>query len=290
VTIAARSLFALTLAALLAVRPASADQPVPPLRSPVTDLVGLLTTAQAASLEAKLRAFEARKGAQIAVLIVATTAPETIEQYARRILDNWKLGRKGIDDGALLVVAVDDHRLRIETQYGLEGVLPDVICSRIIRETIRPQFKSQDYYGGINAGIDRMLGVIDGEPLPAPAPEWQGAGWESALPILLIVALATGAALRAIFGRFFGSLASGAATGIVAWLIAGLIPVAVGAALIAFVLALFRGSGPGRWMTGRGGGFGGWGGGWSGGSGWGGGGGWSGGGGGGGGGGASGGW
>jgi len=276
---------ALALIALAGVRLAAADQPIPPLRSPVTDTIGLLTTEQASALETKLRAFETRKGAQVAVLIVGTTAPEAIEQYARRVLDSWKLGRKGIDDGALLLVALDDHRVRIETQYGLEGVLPDVIASRIIRETITPRFKAQDYYGGINDGIDRMLGVIDGEPLPPPAPDWQGPGWESSLPILLIVALATGAALRAIFGRFFGSLASGAATGVVAWFIAGLMPVALGAALIAFVLALIGSTGPGRWVNGA------LGGGWGGGGGWsGGGGGWSGGGGGGGGGGASGSW
>jgi uncharacterized protein len=280
------------LIALAGVLPARADQPVPALRSPVTDTVGLLTTEQSSALEAKLRAYEARKGAQIALLIVKTTEPETIEQYARRVLDVWKLGRKGIDDGALLVVAVDDHALRIETQYGLEGILPDVIASRIIRETIVPQFKAGNYYNGINAGLDRMLSVIDGEPLPAPEPAWQKPGWDSALPVLLIVAFVAATILRAIFGRAMGSVLAGAGTGFVAWLIARFIPIAIGAGVIAFFISLLGMSSPGRWTSGRGGGWGGWtggGGGWSGG-GWGGGGGWSGGGGMGGGGGASGRW
>jgi uncharacterized protein len=276
-----RILFALF--ALAGVLSARADQPVPALTSPVTDVAGLLTAEQSSALEAKLRAFEARKGAQVALLIVKTTEPETIEQYARRVLDVWKLGRKGIDDGALLLVAVDDHGLRIETQYGLEGVLPDAIASRIIRETIVPQFKAQNYYDGINAGLDRMLSVIDGEPLPEPEPAWQKPGWESSLPILFFVAIFSGALLRQIFGRTVGSIGSGALTGTVAWFIARFFPVALGVGVLAFFLALLGATGPGRWMSG---GRGGLGGGWSGG----GGGGWSGGGGGGGGGGASGGW
>jgi uncharacterized protein len=276
--------------ALAAVLPARADQPVPPLRSPVTDTVGLLTSEQSSALEAKLRAYEARKGAQIALLIVKTTEPETIEQYARRVLDAWKLGRKGIDDGALLVVAVDDHALRIETQYGLEGVLPDVIASRIIRETIVPQLKAGNYYNGINAGLDRMLSVIDGEPLPAPEPAWQKPGWDSSLPVFLIIAFVAATVLRAIFGRVMGSVLAGAGTGFVAWLIARFIPIAIGAGLIAFFISLLGISGPGRWMSGRGGGWSGGGGSWGGGGWSGGGGGWSGGGGMGGGGGASGRW
>jgi uncharacterized protein len=289
-----------TLAALLVLTcagfsPAYADQPVPELRSPVTDVTGTLTQQQSAALEAKLRAFEARKGAQVAVLLVRTTDPESIEQYARRVLDVWKLGRKGIDDGALLLVAVDDHAVRIETQYGLEGVLPDAIASRIIRETIVPQFKAGNLYNGIDAGIDRMLGVIDGEPLPPPQPAWRGSGWDQWLPLLFMVAVIVPSVLRRMLGRGFGSAASASLAGIVAWFIAHFLPVAIGVGVVAFFVALFGGIGPGRWTGGGRGGFGGggWGGGgWSSGGGGfgGGGGGWSGGGGGGGGGGASGRW
>ena len=290
--IASRIVLALLLSASAVIAPAWADQPVPELRSPVTDLTGTLTQQQSAALEAKLRAFETRKGAQVAVLIVRTTEPESIEQFARRVLDVWKLGRKGVDDGALLLVAVDDHAVRIETQYGLEGVLPDAIASRIIRETIVPQFKAGNFYSGIDAGIDRMLGVINGEALPPPQHAWRGPGWDQWLPLLFMVAVIVPAILRRMLGRGVGSAASAGIAGVVAWLIAHFLPVAIGVGVIAFLVAIFGGSGPGRWTGGgRGFGGGGWGGGgWSSGGGGFGGGGWSGGGGGGGGGGASGRW
>src|SRR5882672_11782358 len=185
--------------------------------------------AQASALEAKLRAFEARKGAQIAVLIVRTTDPETVEQYARRVLDVWKLGRKGVDDGALLLVAVDDHKLRIETQYGLEGVLPDAIASRIIRETIVPQFKAGNFNDGIESGVDRMLSVIDGEPLPPPEPRWKHESWQDGLPVVLILSIVIGGILRTIFGRVLGSVGTGAATGVITWFMTAFLPVAIGA-------------------------------------------------------------
>jgi len=292
VAIASRIVLALLLSASAVIAPAWADQPVPELRSPVTDLTGTLTQQQSAALEAKLRAFETRKGAQVAVLIVRTTEPESIEQFARRVLDVWKLGRKGVDDGALLLVAVDDHAVRIETQYGLEGVLPDAIASRIIRETIVPQFKAGNFYSGIDAGIDRMLGVINGEALPPPQHAWRGPGWDQWLPLLFMVAVIVPAILRRMLGRGVGSAASAGIAGVVAWLIAHFLPVAIGVGVIAFLVAIFGGSGPGRWTGGgRGFGGGGWGGGgWSSGGGGFGGGGWSGGGGGGGGGGASGRW
>ena len=142
---------------------------MPPLKGRVTDLTGTLKPEQAASLEQLLRSFEARKGSQIAVLIVPTTAPETVEQYALRVGEQWKIGRKDVDDGAILVVAKDDRTLRIEVGYGLEGALNDATASRIIREVIVPRFREGDFFGGISAGVDRMIRVIDGEPLPAPA-------------------------------------------------------------------------------------------------------------------------
>ena len=123
------------------------------------------------SLDATLQAFEARKGSQIAVLIVPTTSPESIEQFSIRVADAWKIGRKTIDDGAILVVAKDDRSLRIEVGYGLEGVLTDATAKRIIDEVIVPKFRTGDFAGGISDGVDRMLKVIDGEPLPAPKPE-----------------------------------------------------------------------------------------------------------------------
>src|SRR5688572_31953205 len=154
---------------LLALGLAWAQVAVPPLTARVTDLTGTLTREQRVGLERSLEAFEARKGSQIAVLLVPTTAPEAIEQYALRVAEQWKIGRKKVDDGAILVVAKDDRALRIEVGYGLEGALNDATANRIIRELIVPRFREGDFYGGINAGLDRMMRVIDGEPLPAPA-------------------------------------------------------------------------------------------------------------------------
>src|SRR6476661_4920108 len=152
---------------------AFADVAVPPVAR-VTDPTGTLGAAERGALEQKLAAFEQAKGSQIAVLIVPTTTPETIEQYSIRVAEAWKIGRKKIDDGALLVVAKNDRHLRLEVGYGLEGSLTDVTTKRIIDEVITPKFKSGDFAGGISAGIGRMIGLIDGETLPAPEPpHWQ---------------------------------------------------------------------------------------------------------------------
>src|SRR6202158_3413008 len=150
---------------------AAADVAVPPLSGRVVDQTGTLSASDISSLTQTLRDLETRKGSQVAVLIVPTTAPETIEQYAIRAAEAWKIGRKKIDDGALLVVAKNDRKLRIEVGYGLEGALTDVTARRIIDEIITPKFKSGDFAGGISAGVDRIIGVIDGEPLPKPEPQ-----------------------------------------------------------------------------------------------------------------------
>lgn len=218
---------------------------VPPLTARVTDLTGTLTREQQAGLERMLQEFEARKGTQLAVLIVPTTAPEPIEQYALRVGEQWKIGRTKVDDGAILVVAKDDRALRIEVGYGLEGVLNDATASRIIREIIVPRFREGDFYGGINAALDRMMRLIDGEPLPEPtrtSPAAEG-GLMQLLPVLLIVALVGGAILRAVLGRFLGAAATGGVVGFLAWMIAGAFLIAVIAALFAFVFTLGGGGG-----------------------------------------------
>ena len=130
---------------------------IPPLKSRVTDLTSTLNTQQRDALEQTLAEFESRKGAQIALLMVQTTQPETVEQYAVRVQESWKLGRKGVDDGVLLVVAKNDRRLHIEVGYGLEGILPDAIAKRIIDDDIVPRFKENDFYGGVRAGVDRIM-------------------------------------------------------------------------------------------------------------------------------------
>jgi uncharacterized protein len=281
------------LALLLLSAFASADVAVPPLTSRVIDLTGTLSGGAVTRIEAKLADLEARKGSQIAVLIVPSTQPEEIEQYGIRVLDTWKVGRKGVDDGAILIIAKNDRRVRIEVGYGLEGALPDAIASRIIAETITPHFKLSDYDGGVEAGVNQMISVVNGEPLPEPDKKWERhGGLGNMLPLLLIVVFVASGVLRAIFGRLFGSLATGGLAGGLVWLLSHLLPIGVGAGVIAFLFAMLAGSSSRGWSAGSG-----WGGGLGGGFGGGGfggggfgGGGFSGGGGGGGGGGASGGW
>jgi uncharacterized protein len=271
---------------------ASAEVAVPPLASRVTDLTGTLSGGAVARIEAKLADLEAKKGSQVAVLIVPTTQPEEIEQYGIRVEDTWKLGRKGVDDGVYLIVAKNDRRVRIEVSYGLEGALPDAVANRIITETITPHFKLGDYDGGVEAGVNQIISVINGEPLPAPDRKWERhGGLGNLLPVLLIVVFVVSGVLRAMFGRLFGSLATGGLAGGIVWLLSHLIPIGVGAGLLAFLFAMLTGGSRSGWTSGGGfgGGLGGFGGGFGGG-GFGGGGGFSGGGGGGGGGGASGSW
>jgi uncharacterized protein len=183
---------------------------------------------------------------------VPTTAPEPIEQYALRVGEQWKIGRKKVDDGAILVVAKNDRAVRIEVGYGLEGVLNDATASRIIREIIVPRFREGDFYGGINAALDRMMRLIDGEPLPEPtrsSPAAEG-GLMQLLPVLLIVALVGGAILRAVLGRFLGAAATAGVVGFIAWMLAGIVAVAILAGVLAFIFTLAGGGG--RHYYGRG--------------------------------------
>jgi len=268
---AAPLLLALSLTAQ-AQAPPSGLQPVPPLTARVTDLTGTLTAEQQAALEQKLAAFEASKGSQLAVLIVPTTHPEEIEQYSIRVVDQWKLGRgtvggKRVDDGALLLVAKNDHRMRIEVGYGLEGVLTDAMSNRIISETIAPAFREGNYYEGIDAGLDQMMKLIEGEPLPPPEHSWQGGQHRSGgsiLPELFFAVLVGSVMLRAIFGRTVGSFLTGLGAGALVWIagyalaLAGL--AAIGGFLLTMLMGVPRGSGWSSYP--RSGGFGGgWGGG-----------------------------
>ncbi len=249
---------------------------VPPLTARVTDLTGTLSGAAVAHIENELAAFEAKKGSQIAVLMVPTTQPEDIDQFGIRVADSWKLGRKGVDDGAILIVAKNDRRVRVEVGYGLEGALPDAIANRIITETITPRFRQGDYDGGVEAGVDRMIAVINGEPLPAPDRKWEhhDNNIGNFLPLLLAAVFVASGLLRAIFGRLFGSLATGGLAGFLAWALSHLLPIGLGAGVLAFAFAMLLGatrgwSSGGGWggLGGLGGGLGGFGGGFSGGGG-----------------------
>jgi uncharacterized protein len=254
------------LALLLGVVGLAAAQgllPIPKLEARVTDLTGTLTAEQQSGLEEKLAAFEARKGAQIVVLIVPTTHPEEIEQYSIRVVEQWRIGRAHVDDGVLLIVAKDDRRVRIEVGYGLEGALPDATANRIIAETIGPLFAQNNFYAGINAGVDQIARVIDGEALPEPDHAWRGGGsrhrGSGILPFLFIAVFVGSGVLRAVLGRPAGALVTGGLTGLLVWFFMGLIGAAVGASLVAFLFALLSGMNGGSGL-GRMGGFGGFGG------------------------------
>lgn len=252
------------LLVLLFALAAWAQVAVPPLKARVTDLTGTLTKEQTASLEQMLQSFEARKGSQIAVLMLPSVKPEAIEQYALRVAEQWKIGRGKIDDGAILVVAKNDRELRIEVGYGLEGALNDATANRIVEDIIVPRFREGDFYGGISAGVDRMIRVIDGEPLPEPArPQPQvGGGIGQSLPVLLILAMVVGGLLRRMLGRVFGSMAAGGVVGGLAWLLVGALGIALIAGLLAFVFTLvgggarrgYYGGFPGGFRGGMGGG------------------------------------
>ena len=258
-------------------------QPVPALTARVMDRTGTLSAAQRDALEARLAAFEAKAGPQIVVVIVPTTQPEDIAAYAQRLGDAWKIGRKDVGDGLLLVVAKDDRRLWIATAKALEGAIPDLAARQIIRDRITPAFRNGDYAGGLGQGLDALIARIQGESLPAPPQPTLGAAEDGVqrddlLAFLFVAVPVAGAVLSRMFGRKWGSVLAGAAAGgVTGWvtqslwlgLAAGLVAVFVigvlglGAALRGLGGSRGRGGrgGPGVFGDGSGWGGGGWGGG-----------------------------
>ena len=267
-----------------------ADVAVPPLTARVTDLTATLSADQVHALDVRLQGIEARSPAQMTILLVPTTQPERIEQYAMRVAEAWKLGHKAgavrdpnaADQGLLLLVAKNDRKVRIEVGYGLEGKIPDAIARRIIDETITPYFKRADFAGGLAAGVQRIeaLIVADGGAGAEPAPPVvRQRGEESLLdrlfgilfevpPWLVFAMIGLGVVIRRLLGRLFGGLALGGIVGIGVWLVSGALALAVIWGLGAFLFVLMGAS---RHLASGIGGHGGYGGG-SRGSGWGGGG------------------
>ena len=231
---------AVVLALLLGwIFPALALVAVPQLTGRVVDRTGTLTSGDIAQLTQKLADLQTRKGSQIAVLIVPTTDGEPIEQFSLRVAEAWKIGRKKVDDGALLVVAKNDRRLRIEIGYGLEGVLTDVTSKRIIDEIITPKFKSGDFAGGISAGVDRVIGLTNGEKLPEPEPpHWDSSNFDAFNPFWLLFAFVISSILRSALGRLIGSIATGGVVAVLAWFLLGSIGVALAAGALAFILTM----------------------------------------------------
>ena len=244
----------LLLLALLVCGTAQAEVDVPKLTQRVTDLTGTLDASQVQALDAKLAAFESRKGSQIAVLMLPTTQPETIEQFGIRVADAWKLGRKGVDDGVLLLIAKDDHRSRIEVGYGLEGALNDATAKRIVSDVISPHFKRGDFFSGIDAGLSAIIKVVDGEPLPPPAQRaatQSGSGSDNVGQLLgtaFVVFMMGNIMLRQLLGRLPSGLLVGLVIGILAWVMLLSLAWAIAAAVVAFLFSLLFGSG--GWGTG----------------------------------------
>ena len=240
--------------------------PVPKLDKRVIDQTATLSAADVAHIETRLKDFEAKKGAQIAVLIVGSTLPETIFDFSLRVADAWKLGRKDIDDGVLFVVAKNDRKLQILTGRGTQGVLTDAISKRIISETVAPKFRAGDFAGGIDDGVGKIVSVLDGEALPPPQKKrvavQQGIDVQSFLIIGFFAALFVGPLLRSLLGRFLGAGTTAGVTGAAAWWLAGGMIFPIVAGVIVFFIVMFSGAmnfgrvGLGGWTSG-GGGFGG---------------------------------
>lgn len=236
--------------------------PIPKLEKRVTDQTATLSAADESRIEARLKAFEAEKGAQIAVLIVATTQPETVFDFSLRVVDAWKLGRKGIDDGVLFVIAKNDRKLQILTGRGTQGVLTDAMSKRIISEVVAPKFRASDFAGGIEAGVGKIIDVLKGEALPPPPQKkvavQQGADIQSFLMLGVFAAIFVGPLLRSLLGRFLGATATGGAVGAAAWWLAGGMIFPIVAGVIIFFVVLLMGAvslpggrrGGGGWSTG----------------------------------------
>jgi len=231
---------------------------VPDLSRRVTDITATLSADQVAALESKLAAFEAQQGSQIAVLILPTTQPEDIAQFGIRVAEHWKIGRAKIDDGVILIVAKNDRTLRLEVGYGLEGAIPDAIARRVIAETITPHFKAGDYYGGIDAGVQQLMRVIEGESLPPPS-EAGSNGDDGALVMLIVGGMIAGWLLSLLMGRPAAGGVAALGSGAVGAMLLGFTPLLL--FIVVFVFAGVAGGGrrSGGWTSGggfgRGGGF-----------------------------------
>ncbi|MBI5330590.1 MAG: TPM domain-containing protein [Betaproteobacteria bacterium] len=260
----------LCLLALLLAAPVWAQVAIPALSGRVVDQTGTLDAATTARLEQRLAALEQAKGSQLVVLLTPTTQPETIEQFGIRVAEAWKLGRKGVDDGVILLLAKQDRAVRIEVGYGLEGAIPDAVAKRVIEEVIVPRLRAGDFGGGVTEGVEALARLVEGEPLPPKKEGYSDAGGTDN-PFLLAVAavLAIGGLLRAIFGRLVGGLAAGGLAFVGVWWADAPLVVAGVLGLIAFFLVLAGGggfrSGGGGFSGGGGGGFSGGGGGFGGG-------------------------
>ncbi len=192
---------------------------VPDLKGRVTDLTSTLSSGEKAALESTLENLEKDKGSQLAILIVNTSAPEAIEDYSMRVVEKWKLGRKDVDDGVLLLIAMQDRKMRIEVGYGLEGAIPDIAAGRIINEYITPAFRSGNYFSGVSEGTNKIIGLINGEELP-PASSSQGSKEDSMgsiLFLLIFVSIFISRGLTVMLGSLIATSIIAISGGVIIW-------------------------------------------------------------------------
>lgn len=264
-----RLLFAvLVLLACLGVA-AQGVLPVPELTARVIDQTNTLDPIERKGLEEKLAGFEQSKGTQIVILMVPTTHPEDIASYANRVANAWKIGRKDVGDGMVIIVAKDDRQVRIEVAKTLEGAVPDLAAKQVIDDAITPKFRAGDFAGGLQAGVDQLIARINGEPLPAPKPQTtqphgspdQGVNWFNVVIFLFFAAPIAARVLAGIFGRKLGGLVTAGGVGFLTLLFTSSLVMAVIAGLFGLLIAFFTGGGGGPFGGGPfGGRRGGWGG------------------------------
>lgn len=243
------------LLGLVCLTPGLAEVEIPALERRVTDLTATLSQQQKNALEQRLAAFEQEKGSQIAVLIVPTTQPEDIAQYSIRVVEQWRLGRQGVDDGVLILLAKNDRTARIEVGYGLEGAIPDAKAKRIIEDVMLPYFRQGDFAGGLNASVDQLIALIKGEALPETHAVKPNGLQDQYFPLLFFGALIGGGVLRALLGKFLGGLANGGLAAVLVWLLGGGLMLALFFGLMAFLVAVGNSNRRG-FRGGYGGGFG----------------------------------
>ena len=258
-----RWLSAVLLAGLLSVAAHAQDvQTLPELRARVMDQTGTLAADRLAALENQLAAFEAERGTQVVVLMLPTTAPEDIADYTQRLGDAWKIGRPGVGDGLLFVIAKDDRRMRIAPAKSLEGAIPDLLARRILDQAVAPALRNGDYAGGIQAGVDQILAHIRGEALPLPGSvpnQGNDFEWMNLLFLLVFGISIISSVLRSIFGHKLGVLLTGVGAGSLAWAMTSVVWIALVAALLSMLAGLFKQM-PATGSSGRGGSWGGGGG------------------------------